>query len=1040
MGLLRARTWIAWLIALALCAPAFAIDRDRRLDQLHHTSWTSKEGAPGGVTALAQTTDGYLWIGTARGLFRFDGVRFALFEPVSGPPLAGNHIDALLAVPDGGLWIGLEAGGASLLSNGRLTNYGEREGFTTARVWCFARDRQGRIWAAVNGVGLFRLDGSRWRKFKLNGSGPVGLYVDHRGTLWAVEPAAISYLPEGELEFHRLRSRGKIFHTVAETPAGIAWMSDWGNGITPVPEPDKDEDPATRKPAILANATQILFDRQGSLWIPAKGKGLWRVPYPEHLKDVRVGAGDHEVETLAKKDGLSGDATNCILEDREGDIWVGGNSGLDRIRQAPLVPVAVSSGSYGFSLSANKDNSVQLASGNRVLMEIKDGRTNEIPGNLVALEATRLPRGYALIRHYVDDPTGKLRQLAKAKTVVGTINKPVMYEANSLRNYPELYLGGKGSLKEAADGAASKLPAVVYDHLGRAWFSIRYNSVFRLEETGFTTLESLGGPKDSADAAFRDGSDRIWFGYRNNTVALLEGDKVRTFSGKDGISVGNVNAIHEHDSRIWIGGDNGLNLFDGTRFVAMQPSVDRAFRGSRAILGPDHQGLWVGADSGVIRIADSEIEAFRKNPQHKVQVQIFTSQDGLSSDIQEPGDRTAAQGTDGRLYFATTEGVIWVDPKNIPMNRLPPPVSIESVTASGVPHLLPAPVHLPPRTTSLQIRYTALSLAVPEKVLFRYKLDGSDGTWQDAQTRRDAFYTNLGPGSYTFHVIACTGDGVWNETGATAQFVIEAAFYQTWWFRLFYIAVAAGALWLLYLYRLERATEQVQERMGARLEERERIARELHDTLLQGFQGLMLRFQAVMKTLPNEGPARPMMETVMERADQILLDGRQSVRDLREQGTSGDDLSQALNQCGTELAGDHESRYTMTLVGTPRALDAIVFTETYRIAREAMINAFHHAHAGKIEVELTYRDAGLCLRVRDDGAGIDPQVLSKGRDGHWGLSGMRERAKKIGAQFRIWSSPGAGTEIELTVPSHVAFPGHRKKSRWRRIISGGGVR
>jgi signal transduction histidine kinase len=237
-------------------------------------------------------------------------------------------------------------------------------------------------------------------------------------------------------------------------------------------------------------------------------------------------------------------------------------------------------------------------------------------------------------------------------------------------------------------------------------------------------------------------------------------------------------------------------------------------------------------------------------------------------------------------------------------------------------------------------------------------------------------------------------------------------------------------LWVFYLYRLKLATGQVQERLGARLEERERIARELHDTLLQGFQGLMLRFQAVMKILPDQEPAHRMMEDALDRADEILLEGRQSVRDLREKGNSEGELSETLANLGKELAHERPTLFSIAVVGRARALDPTVFNEICRIGQEALINAFQHAKASKIEVELTYDSARVDLRVRDDGMGIASEVLRTGRLGHWGLSGMRERAHKIGARLHIWSKPNAGTEIELTIAADLAYPQQGKDSLW----------
>jgi signal transduction histidine kinase len=270
--------------------------------------------------------------------------------------------------------------------------------------------------------------------------------------------------------------------------------------------------------------------------------------------------------------------------------------------------------------------------------------------------------------------------------------------------------------------------------------------------------------------------------------------------------------------------------------------------------------------------------------------------------------------------------------------------------------------------------------------------------------------------------------------GATGRFVIVPAYYQTWWFRLFYIALAFGALWLLYLYRLQQAKAQIQERLGAQMEERERIARELHDTLLQGFQGLMLRLQGVIKTLPQREPAYQMMEKVLDRADEVLQEGRQRVRELRAEGMSGNDLIEALTESGEELAQGHDAHFSLTVVGTPQTLNPIVCNEAYRIAQEAISNAFRHSNGSEIDVEVTYSSERLTLRVCDNGKGMSGDILASGRAGHWGLSGMRERAQKIAAQLSIWSRPGTGTEVDLSIPSKVAYLQSNRELLWKRLL------
>jgi signal transduction histidine kinase len=446
----------------------------------------------------------------------------------------------------------------------------------------------------------------------------------------------------------------------------------------------------------------------------------------------------------------------------------------------------------------------------------------------------------------------------------------------------------------------------------------------------------------------------------------------------------------------------------------------------------DRGSLWLNAACGLLELPGDELQAWWANSDAKLKLRVFDVLDGAQP-VLSPFGHTTAKSPDGTLWFANMFALQTVNPTQPNRNIKPPPVHIEELIANHKSYGMANNLRLPPLLRDLEIDYTALSFVAPKKVTFRYRLEGHDTDWQDPGARRQAFYSDLKPGKYTFRVIACNNSGLWNDVGDSLGFYVAPTFYQTLWFRILACGIAAAMLWAFYLFRLEQATAQIQERLGARMEERERIARELHDTLLQGFQGLMLRFQAVMKTLPVEAPARSMMEQVLDRADEVLLEGRQSVRDLREQGTSEAELSEALRHCGEELAQKHTSVFSLTIVGEPKPLAPVVFNESYRIAREALINAFQHSQARKIEVEVTYLESGISLRVRDDGMGIDATTLSKGRLGHWGLSGMRERAHKIAARVDIWSQVGAGTEIELSIPSEVAYPNKLERPLWQRI-------
>jgi signal transduction histidine kinase len=384
---------------------------------------------------------------------------------------------------------------------------------------------------------------------------------------------------------------------------------------------------------------------------------------------------------------------------------------------------------------------------------------------------------------------------------------------------------------------------------------------------------------------------------------------------------------------------------------------------------------------------------------------------------------------DGRIWFATNNGIAFLNPHKIPKNNLPPPVAVEALSIEGKQTIPANGMELPRNLNDIEIDYTALSLSIPERVLFRYRLDGADSDWRDAGTRRQAFY-KLGPGLYRFQVIACNNDGVWNETGATLAFAVPPAFYQTIWFRTACTALGFLALWAIYRLRLRQFAAQIDVRMEERVAERTRIARELHDNLLQSFHGLMLRFQLVQKMLPSRPvEAEQALKIAMDRAAQAITEGRDAVQELRSSTLSNEDLVPALTSLGEEMTALHSASETeqtpatfrLLVEGAPEPLHPILQDDLYRIAREAVGNAFCHARAKSIEADISFGERILRLRVRDDGIGMESNVSRGGRDGHWGLAGMRERAKNIGARFDLWSQAGAGTEIEVVVPAAIAY-------------------
>ncbi len=379
-----------------------------------------------------------------------------------------------------------------------------------------------------------------------------------------------------------------------------------------------------------------------------------------------------------------------------------------------------------------------------------------------------------------------------------------------------------------------------------------------------------------------------------------------------------------------------------------------------------------------------------------------------------------------------------IDPMRIHVNTLPPPVHIQAIRADFRDHALAEKVELPPLTRDIEIDHDVLSLTSPEKNRSRYRLSGFDQEWHDVGARRQAVYMNLNPGTYSFQVIAANNDGIWNETGASLSLVILPAWYQTIWFRVTCVVAFGLLLWMLYQLRLRQLEREYSARMEERVGERTRIARELHDTLLQSLHGLMFQFQAARNMLPRSPQdAGETLDEAIAETDQAIAESRDAIHDLRSQPVAEKYLAQSLEEAGNELRVLHTAdqklpTFRVIVEGEPRALTPMFQDEVYRIALEVMRNAFRHAGASQIEAEIRYDKNHFRLRLRDDGKGIDPEVFEQSRrPGHWGLPGVRERAQRIGSKLEFWSQAGAGTEVELTVPAAIAYEIPRDGSRFK---------
>ena len=1003
------------LIVLALCSQARCMEADLTLQQLNHKAWTVADGAPGAIYAITQTTDGTLWVAGPSGLSRFDGIHFVRYDGTLGRRSHSTDVTALAAAPDGSLWMGFGLGGITVLTASAAVQYNEEDGLASGTVNNIVIDRNGSTYAATTN-GLYQLVGRRWQLIALESETPHGrasaALVDRTGTLWVLTDQHLWARRAGEVHFKQIAPRKNPRrigpNALASAPDGNLWVLNLNQpgGIVRVSTAEGPHSPPSPEVAVSDTTTNpgVAVDRDGNLWFG--GAEVRRLAASSLQGDLKSTSATMESFTLA--DGLTGTAVACFFEDREGNMWVGTYSGLDRFTRSNVLRVA-STGTFGVAVAGD--------AGTVWVSAVENG----------------------------DGPRYPLLEVVRGQIV--SKERAPHFTAGFRGADGSLWFGGRGGLvqyKSGLRGRTIPLPvrdivqSMTQDGSGAIWASISRNGLFRYADGEWTpAADRKGVPRAIPIIATADSKGRLMVGYRRNRLVRIDGSAVERFGTADGLQVGNVTAIAARREHTWIGGDEGLAHFDGTRFVTLLSGSGNPFSGISGIVAPDNGDLWLNGGGGIVRLSRAELERAVGDPRYRLHAEVFDRLDGLQGYARQIRPSPSAfEGTDGRIWFATQVGLVGINPARIERNTIPPPVTIWSIDGRSVQFPSVALTELPMHTTNVRIEYTAASLTVPERVQFRYRLDGLDQTWQDVGDRREATYTNLAPGRYSFHVIASNNDGVWNNAGASLSFVIAPAFYQTQWFYGFCALLFFAFLWLLYVVRIRQVRAQVRGRLEERLAERERIARELHDTLLQSVQGLVLRFRAAVARLPGQEPTRLMMEQALDRAEDVLTEGRDRVKDLRSSTGSDLALPQAIAALGEELALEQGTHFRSTVEGTPRDLHPIVGEEAMFIAREALTNAFHHAHARQIEAEISYAEAQLQIRIRDDGRGIDGQVLREGgKDGHWGLLGMRERARKIRATLTVWSKPGAGTEIDLRLPAHIAYQSTKRVSLRESLVS-----
>lgn len=994
-------------LLLACCPSAFALNPELDVSQYAHTSWKIRDGFPKGeISSIAQTPDGYLWLGTEFGLFRFDGVKHVQWRPPANQELPSNWIFSLLVARDGTLWIGTEKGLASW-KDGKLTQYAELAG---RYIFKILEDREGSVWVSGGAVPSGKLCAIRNGSVQCFGDdGSLGravfnLHEDSKGNLWAGVKDGLWRWKPGPPKFFPLPNQPDGIQTFGEDNDGTLLIG-WNNGIHRFIDGKTAVYPLAGSSRGFV-AKRIIRDRDGALWI-ATADGIL------HVHNGRT-------DVFTESEGLSGERINTLFEDREGNIWVGTMSGLDRFRDTIVATLSVNQG-----LSSPRIRSVVADQNGGVWLTTPDSLNRWNNGQVTILN----------VKHKGEGKPNGFNPNSLFQDHAGRVWVSTPFEFGYLDNDRFVSISSVPGV----------VTAIAQDTAKAVWFANEHAGLFQV--SGDKVVQQIPwsrlGHDDHVSAMAADQKGGLWLGFFLGGIAYYHDGQVRaSYSTGDGLTGGRVGDIQfEQDGALWIATERGLSRLKNGRMATLTSENGLPCEAVHWLKEDDARSFWLYTPCGLVRLARSELDAWAiavdhdTNAKPKILTTLFDSSDGVRS--MATGNHFSPQVTksrDGKLWFSTGDGVSLFDPNHLPFNNLSPTVHIEQFIAdrqiydaiSGGGGSL----RLPPLIRDLQIDYTALSLVAPEKILFRYKLEGRDSDWQEAGNRRQVFYNDLGPGNYRFHVMACNNSGVWNETGTYVDFSIAPAYYQTAWFRVSIVILLLLVLGALYQLRLRQVARVVRARMEERLEERERIARDLHDTLLQSVQGLILKFSAVSKQIPPDLPARTALEKTLDHADQVLAEGRDSIRNLRVTSASLNDLPAAFRSVAEEALQGGDAIFKMVVEGRVRDLHPLVLEECYCIGREAIINALSHSAGQHVEAEITYDTRQFRLRVRDDGRGIEPEILEAGgRSGHWGLQGMRERAEKIGGQLRFWSRPETGTEVELTVPGATAYQGSSQRPK-----------
>lgn len=967
---------------MLLALPAFALPSGKSIWEYDRRIWQTQDGLPEDtIQAMTETQDGYLWVGTREGLARFDGFRFVVFDHSNTPAFGDDSVLSLYPAKNGALWIGTEGGGLVRLMNGVFTAFNAQRGLTDGFVRAIHEDRLGRLLVGTD-HGLFRLQGDRFIRIDGKGGLPLisvhAITEDRQGRLWVGGSGLYVISREGvkRIRLDQTAAADQI-KSIFESRDGTIWVGTYA-GLYRLKQGKILHTPFDRD--VEAN---ILEDRNGNVWVGWVGGGLSRFHGGSFITYHAPGV-------------LPNNTVLSIFEDSDRDLWVGTENGLLRISDT------------GVSVLENKDG---LSLGNASTIYENVCTIYDAPDGTLWIANGHLYRimGFRLVPFAIPSNAGKI----KVRTVF-----------KDRRGDLWIGTGGQGVVE------------------------IRHGSV-----TEYTTRQGL--INDFIRAFCEDNEGNLWIGT-DGGVSRWDGKSFKNFTPANGLAYPSVRAIvRSNDGDLWIGTDGGLsrvhdgvftsspalNLLRGDQIFAIHEDDQGAlwlgtngaglFRLKNGKLShytakcglPDdsiyqilqdrHRNLWFSGRAGIFQISLHNLDSNLDCKPGALAPTIYgTSEESDAGEVNGGVQPAGSITPEGALWFPTIKGAIRIEPDEVRSNRQPKAL-IEQVTADGRNIPLTSSIRIPPGHGQLEVRYTAPSLYAPEQIRSKYRLEGLDREWTDAGSRRVAYYTNLPPGNYRFQVLAFDHDAPSKVSEADLTFTWQAHFYQTVWFYALCALLAGTLAWIGF--RLHMA--QTKARYAAVLAERSRLAREMHDTVIQGCVGVSTLLEAASIYEP---PPPEIVQDLLDRARsqvrQTLSEAREAVWNLRYASLEAHGIVPALSQLAQRLTGEGGARVRAAANGTPSPLSPQMTSSLLLVAREAARNALKHANPKSVEICISFERKRVRLEIADDGGGFDSAAWLLNPNGHYGIVGMRERVEQLGGALRLESHPGQGTRVVATIP------------------------